>query len=365
MGKFDSNNKFYIVAFCLLMGGAFAFMGADKTKTQSQRYAMDYDDDGLEVAYRSGGDRGRRFREAKPNLPTSPKVNYEYISSPTAYQHANAFVSEDTSHLSQVAKVTLEKDKKKKVRISKARLSLAKAKESARKKKMSDSLSNSSMINGGGTGLAAANPQQAQQEKEKEEENLDTVDFWVDPIFRKVEYEAVMKLIDSYQIKKVSPSVFYTVVDDMSHDERDQLREYGLLALSSTPSARSFSQLTWIKHNDTDATLRTTANNEVANYTDASRLNYIVTALKATSSGSPRTTIEALRVVRAATEKYARGITQQTTQPTPVKSNSASAISKIANAAEVITTTHLKSSDATVKAEAQQTMNTVNRYINL
>lgn len=153
----------------------------------------------------------------------------------------------------------------------------------------------------GAVNVAGAPPKKT---KEEEEQEMNSVEFWEKPIFVEEDFKAVVKLIESYQVRKVSNNVFYTVVDDMTHDERPNLREYGLIALTATPSAKSFSELAWLKHNDDITDIRTNAGKELTNYTDANRVTYVVGALRASTESTPKAALEALSSLTETSKKY-------------------------------------------------------------
>lgn len=364
MGNSTFDNKLYVLVFCLFAGAALSFMGAEKTRQKRVDMYSEALDDSADTDITQHSLRKRRSSRQQNHLESSSKPNFDYISTPT-FHHDNGFVSEDTSTQPLIAsQVKLDKKKKSK---NKKRIAGMTNSESSSRHRKSNSLS---QMNGSSSnnGTVISSALQQKEEKKEKEENLDSIEFWIDPIFNKLEIAAVMKLVESYQIKRVSAQVFYTVVDDMNHDERQELREFGLFALSATPSSKSFSQLAWIKHNDSEASIRTSANRQVASYIDPSKLTYIVSALRSSSQGETgkNSSLEAMKIVRAATEKYAGQSPLQDKNPTtktPV--NVQQAISKIAQAANVITVSQLKSSDATIKAEAQKTIDTVQRYINL
>lgn len=368
MGNSNLDNKLYILIFCLIAGGVFAFMGAEKGRNRAaERYAQELDEDGFEDSSKHGFFSSRhKNKSQKGNKPSVPTASFSYISNNSMNPHDNNYEIGSSSQNPKHPAGQITPKQKNKAKPAK-KFAIAKNSDgSSRFKKGSSSLNTSGGTSSapvGGAPVANKAPQQ-----KKQEENLDSLEFWIDPIFNKVEMAAVMKLVDSYQIKRVSPGVFYSLVDDMNHDERAELREFGVYALSSTPSAKSFSMLAWIKQNDTAADIRTSAYQQVASYTDVSRLGYIVGALKAnggttTDSSAVNTSIEAMKIVQTATQKYA-SVGQLDNSK---KSNTASlqAINKITQAADVINTSQLKSSNASVKAEAQKTIATVHQYINL
>lgn len=199
--------------------------------------------------------------------------------------------------------------------------------------------------------------------KEEEKENINSVTYWEKPIFVDENVGMVSKLIESFQGSKVSNDVFYDIVTEMRQDERVVVREFGLLALSSTPSVQSFSELSVMKHTDPDADLRTAAGREVANYYLEQRLSHVVSALKVNSSDSNRTTYEALVVLNDATKKYSdNGTFEEGAQPP--KNSSSSVEPRFEQALTVIGQEGLtESKDAKIKSQALKTSTALTEFI--
>ncbi len=203
------------------------------------------------------------------------------------------------------------------------------------------------------------------QGQEEEKENLNTVTYWEKPIFVDENPGMVNKLIESYQGRKVSNNVFYDLVTEMRQDERIQVREFGLLALTSTPSVQSFSELSVMKHTDPDADLRTAAGREVANYYLEQRLSHVVAALKVNTADSNRTTYEALVVLNDATKKYADPGSFEDS-PQPARANSSSVEPRFEQALSTIEQEGLKDSkDAKIKSQAVKTSTALTEFLSI
>lgn len=210
------------------------------------------------------------------------------------------------------------------------------------------------------------NNQQAQNnDKEKEEEeNLNTMEYWEKPIFVDEDSTMVSKLIESFQVKKVSNNIFYDLVAEMRQDERVQIRQFGLTALTSTPSVRSFSELTIIKNGDPDADLRQSARQEIANYYQEKKLSHVVSALKVSATPTSKTAYEALVVLDEATKKYSNLAPLDENTPAPKAGNLATIKPRFEQALSVIEQTRLtESTDAKVKAQAVQTEGSLSNFL--
>ncbi len=212
-----------------------------------------------------------------------------------------------------------------------------------------------------------ANNQQAQNntEKEKEEEdNLNSMEYWEEPIFVNEDSAMLSKLIESFQVKKVSNNIFYDLVAEMRQDERVQIRQFGLTALTSTPSVRSFSELALMKNGDPDADLRQSARQEVANYYQEKKLSHVVSALKVATTPTSKTAYEALVVLDEATRKYSNLAPLDENNPTPKAANLSNIKPRFEQALSVIEQTRLtESTDAKVKAQAVQTEGSLSNFL--
>jgi hypothetical protein len=212
---------------------------------------------------------------------------------------------------------------------------------------------------------AAANTVKKETNQEEEEKSLNSVEYWEKPIFIEEDYKAVVKLIESYQIRKVSNTVFYTLVDDMTNDERPHLREYGLAALSATPSAKSFTELARMKHNDTTVDLRSTAGKEINNYTNAGRIVYVVGALRSSTDSTPKATLEALSTLTETSKKYS-SLRAQSNNGEQIDTNGITQLEpRLGNALLLIQEKYSNSPDPKIKSEADKTVAAINDFITL
>lgn len=212
---------------------------------------------------------------------------------------------------------------------------------------------------------AAGNSPKKASNPEEEEKSLNSVEYWEQPIFIEEDFKAVVKLIESYQVRKVSNSVFYTVVDDMTHDERPNLREYGLVALSATPSAKSFTELAWMKHNDTTTDLRSTAGRELGNYSNAGRVNYVVSALRSSTDNTPKATLEALSSLTETSKKYS-SLREQGNNGEKIDMNGIAQLEpRLGSALQLIQEKYSNSADPKIKSEADKTVAAINEFITL
>lgn len=216
----------------------------------------------------------------------------------------------------------------------------------------------------GAAANAASDP--SKDDKKNEEEQLDTYEFWENPIFVQEDIEAVQKLIQSYQVRKVSNGVFYDLVEDMARDERANLRQYGLMALTATPSSKSFTELAWMKHNDTMNELRSNAGKEIVGYTNAVRVPYVVSTLSTSTQTTPKASLEALSVLTATSKKYASLRANHNTGPgTLDTTNMEQLASRLDGALRIITDKYVTSTDPLIQAEANKTVAAINDFISL
>lgn len=226
---------------------------------------------------------------------------------------------------------------------------------------LSESPSSSSSISTM-AGSSSPNKPTKKEKPEDEEENINTVEFWHEPIFVEADPKAVTKLISSYQVKKVSSNVFYDVVTQMNENPNIEIREFGVMALGSTPSTMSFAQLTWVKHNDDDAAIRNEAGRHVASYADAKRVGYVVNALRPLEE--TKVTLEALRSISESVGKYGNLQAQQGADPrSSVAVDLKSLEPRYERARELIEQNHTNSPDALVKTEATKAVAAINKFM--
>jgi hypothetical protein len=254
------------------------------------------------------------------------------------------------------------KKKAKKIKEKKGAVAEVKSASSRSNKLSANSYdANKTSTIGGGGGGGSAGVKTAKKQKE-EEENLDTMEYWAEPIFTNQDPKAVTKLVDSYQIQKVSSTTFYEVVSEMTHDERPLLREFAVVSLRATPSARSFSELAWIKLNDTDAEIRISAEQEVGRYSDVGRLNYVISSLRPTTEESQKVSLEAMKLIVAASNNYGEIRAQSTDTPKSTNQPSAALQLKLTQAYNTLGPI-AQSDNALLKGEAAKTMESISKAI--
>ncbi len=330
-------------------------------------------------------------KESTHLLEASPKAQWKRIAikkdDPTKneYQPATSYVNSYTPKTEYLhplvasTKFISKKDQKKKKLGKKKQALLAQKKALLEKSKREMGLSESedddfesdtrqtTGFQGAPQNQNTANNGNPRNKEKEEEQNLNTLEYWEKPIFVDEDSAMVSKLISSFQVKKVSTNIFYDLVTEMRQDERLQIREFGLTALSSTPSPRSFSELAAMKNTDPDAELRTAASRVVANYYQEKNLSYVVSALKTSNEQSTRTAYEALVVLDDATKKYSGLTAQGEGSPAPKTGVSLSRIeSQFEQALSVIDANRLtESPDPRVKTQAVQTESSLKGFVSI
>ncbi|MCB9073232.1 MAG: hypothetical protein H6623_06390 [Bdellovibrionaceae bacterium] len=372
MGSFKNNTTLYTITITCGVILLFAFMVNSSGQKLGSLFQSTPDSDisesaqGLEIP----SSQYTTFKLNKENnTSSSGRYKNDYQASAT---YARTYVNDSDNQGTSSSTKFVEKKKaetKKAKKRSKKNIAKKKNIEKSKLKKDSffddeDSLGSSGnnyASSGGGT----TGPAKAPQKKKDEEEQLNTVQYWEKPIFVEEDFKAVLKLISSYQVKKVSGGVFYTLVDDMTHDERPTLRSYGLIALTSTPSTKSFSELAWLKHNDDVNDIRSSAGNEISNYADLGRISYVVSALRINSKSEPKTTLEALSIVSEATKKYSSIKTNSGSSRSTSSSQVAQLIPRLDTALAIIQEKYINSSDPQIKNEASKTAAAIKSYTSL
>jgi len=376
MGRFNKTNLYYISAGLIIGLGIYAFMSFGglspnfllSTSAKGEAHAR-VDKNGNLITSTIPKASWKAL-EAGSNTASEYDSDYQAASG-----YANDYVAPEEENHPLIAsakfikKKNKNKDKKKKDKKSTS-LADKKGKDSSDERnglsESEDPSSNPNYLTGSGPIAGAPGPainNDKKKKAEEEEENLNTVEFWEKPIFIDEDPTAVRKLVDNYQIKKVSGNVFYTVVSEMNHDERPQIRTLGIDALASTPSAKSFTQLTWVKHNDTEADLRNLAITQLTGYTDVSRLNYVVSTLG--MNKDQNVSIEALRTLTSSTVRYSELSAQQQASPQQTAATYSQLEPRYTQALEIIEQNHAQSTNATIKAEATKTVEALNKFMSI
>ncbi len=368
MGNSDNRTLFYIsstIAVVLLL--IFWVMPGTSKKADGTTWSpfatIENDVEGnpqVSVSYLEG-----KARKGVPVRPKNNKISENTYQPNGGYVNSYTPSTEYQHPLVASTKFISKKDQKKK---KKDKKSLAKTSKDSGKSSRRFGFDDDRYE--GEPSTLNKTPQQVSQnlvpvtdKEEEEKENINSVTYWEKPIFVDENVGMVSKLIESFQVRKVSNDVFYDIVTEMRQDERVVVREFGLLALSSTPSVRSFSELSVMKHTDPDADLRSAASREVANYYLEQRLSHVVSALKLNSTDSNRATYEALVVLNDATKKYSdNGTLEEGAQP--ARSSTSTVEPRFEQALTVIDQQGLtESKDAKIKSQAQKTLTALTEFI--
>lgn len=127
---------------------------------------------------------------------------------------------------------------------------------------------------------------------------------WIDYILNSPSLTKVTKMIDYYQTNLLSAEVFYAVVNVMLEDTRDELRDFAILALGSTPSTTSFKLLVDINGSNVfNGFLKSKAASRLTNYQSPSRFN-VLHGVMGMGSNNLNYVSAAVKELRWSTEKY-------------------------------------------------------------
>ncbi len=378
MGNSNNRTIFYFgatfaVLFLLALWPAkksSSFLGFSAWKNAER---MEQEDDGKVTVSPFANPRSR-WKSRKPidgkgttndYQPSNSYVN-SYVPN-TEYQHplvaSTTFVNKKDQKKNKAKKKKAELAKSSKESASLRRFGLSETDED-------DSLPTSppSPTTIGPSTTAANTAKNVKNAEEEEEENINSLEYWEEPIFVDLNTGMVSKLIESYQGRKVSTGIFYELVTEMRSDERPQVREFGLVALSATPSSRSFAELASMKNTDTDTELRNAASREVSSYYQEARLPHVISALSIKNAEANRPTYEALAVLHDATKKYSGESTSNTQGSTPrsAASTNATVDARFEQALIVIEQNKLtESPDTRVKTQAVQTVESLEKFLTI
>lgn len=126
---------------------------------------------------------------------------------------------------------------------------------------------------------------------------------WEKLILSGLDFKNVQKMIEAYRSGEITAETFYSVIDKMLGDDREQMREFGVAALGATPSAESFVNL--ISYTQKEATVnkaRMQAQNILKSYGNLENLRLLRDVVGVDTD----VTVEyfAIRVVKLSAQNY-------------------------------------------------------------
>lgn len=202
---------------------------------------------------------------------------------------------------------------------------------------------------------AAGGPAPRGGEENKEPE---TVEEWVAFLMSTPDFEKTAKFVKLYQGGAIIPDIYYEVVTAMLGDEREKMREYGIMALGSTPSVRSFTMLadyTTVEQGLTRP--KQQANAYIRMYTRLEYLQHLVGAVK---SGSPEAGMQAMQQLQVAASIHLKGSNGEPGEAGETPRTPASNVSRYFNpVVEALQQFVQTTQNQALVSEANSTLNTI------
>jgi hypothetical protein len=137
---------------------------------------------------------------------------------------------------------------------------------------------------------------------------------WEALLLKNPDFKATEKFVKYYRSNVVNEAVFYSVVEKMLKDSRQQMQQLGVYSLGATPSVKSFDELSIYASNENTtaaAQSKTTAQQFITGYANYLRL---LGAVLQSSSSSQIAQINALHVIRTVTDKASQPASADPTQ---------------------------------------------------
>jgi hypothetical protein len=136
--------------------------------------------------------------------------------------------------------------------------------------------------------------------QKEEEEETDSVEQWAEAIMNPPNFKNLTDFIHRFQVSLLDQAIFYSVVDLLIDSDSEVLNEYGIIALGSTPSPQSFTQLAVIRKERAGTELAKRIDSYIKNYRAYSYVSVLSVAL---NSSIPEVRIEALTQIAESAKK--------------------------------------------------------------
>lgn len=143
-------------------------------------------------------------------------------------------------------------------------------------------------------------------------ENLEdpkTLEEWLKFILREPNYDRTLKMIEAQQSRTLDVTIFHEVTKQMVADSREKMQEFGVLALGSAPSARSYVLLQTANLSlPVGAPAKAQSRAHLASYSQPEFVRYLASAIA--SAPLPEIAYEALRLIQLAVETQMRAVSR-------------------------------------------------------
>jgi hypothetical protein len=185
----------------------------------------------------------------------------------------------------------------------------------------------------------------------------ETTEEWLAFLLPSPDFEKTAKFVKLYQNGAIKPDIYYEVVAGMLGDEREKMRELGVMSLGSTPSVRSFTMLSdYVTAEQGITRPKTQAHSYMKMYT---RLEYLQHLVGAFTAGNAEASVAALKHLDMAAAIHLKGAptgepTEQDNTPRAPASNVQRYFNPIV---EALTNLAQSTQNQVVRDEATSTLN--------
>ncbi len=208
--------------------------------------------------------------------------------------------------------------------------------------------------------LGVAQGGSPQSDEEKKNPELLNSEEWKRILLNQPDFKETNRFIQAYQSNLVTSATFYEIVDLMLADSRQQIREYGLMAVGSNPSFQSFSILAGVIQTEAfSSPLRTSADSYLKTYKQIRFLPILSNALSSPSN-STVVAIAAKLIGESATQYLGAAGTKTPPEGGPTsQSRTPSYASHFTGFISLLEVVSSNTSDGTAAQEARQTLETL------
>lgn len=124
--------------------------------------------------------------------------------------------------------------------------------------------------------------------------NIKSATEWSKELFASEDRQTVLKFVSAYKNKEVSENDFYNVVDQLLAAQQESKKGFGLYALRTTPSYRSYAALVKAQAH-VNSTYQAYVQDALLSYNQPVNLNYLRQALNSTDKQVVLKTIEIVK----------------------------------------------------------------------
>lgn len=308
------NWKLYIIVIALGMGGFFKALQSIEWKTPASNDAkistldirgMDTNPYSIskEERTRTAGKAKIRAKQSLANKKLFDRLRKQLKKNKKLQAH-DFKKGKGVKGNSKKKKGKKKKKKKKKVKIPKGTGKSGSAdpnQDSPEEKVVSDL----SPTQSGGAPFVQESPEEDKRDKEREDE--EALEKWSELLLPYPHFENTSKFIEAHRSRKVSDEVFYTLVNLMLQDTRDEMRVLGIRAADSELNLSSFNALVSVLGDGQSGTkVQEGARRGLRKYQDLSQLHIISNILKNSTDSVALVTAASLlnRMLKSSSKNY-------------------------------------------------------------